>query len=140
MRIALTLAALLAAAPALAQPQVRPGMWEYTMKMHMGDAGGKKSQPMQMQHKVCMTKEQIARNEHMVPRQGKDDTDCKVTSQKVEGSTVTFVMECTKPEPMRTEGRTTFKGDSFESDMSFTSRKQKFRQQVSARRVGECAK
>ncbi|MGH8705793.1 MAG: DUF3617 domain-containing protein [Burkholderiales bacterium] len=136
MRIVLTLAAALAAAPALAQPQVRPGMWEYTMKMDMGGKG----QPMQMQHKACLTKEQIARNEHMVPRQGKDDTDCKVTSQKVEGSTVSFVMECTKPEPMRTEGRTTFKGDSFQSDLSFTGRNQKFKQQVTARRVGECGK
>jgi len=130
-------AALALAAPALAQaPQVRPGLWEYRMKMDMDG----KAQPMQMEHKACLSKEQIAKSEHVVPRQGGDKSDCRMLTQGVAGSTVTFVMECSRPEPMRTEGRTTFKGDSFESDMTFTGRGQKFRQQISARRLGECPK
>ncbi len=136
-RLGVLAAALLLAVQAAAQaPQVRPGLWEYKMKMDMGG----KAQPMQMEHKACLTKEQIAKSEHVVPRQSGDKSDCRVTSQNVSGNSVTFVMECSKPEPMRTEGRTTFKGDSFESDMTFTGRGQKFRQQISARRVGECPK
>jgi hypothetical protein len=137
----LLVAALLAAAPAFAQaPQVRPGMWEYKMRMQMGGDADSKGQPMQMEHKACLTREQIARSEHVVPRQDGDKSDCRMIKQSVSGNTVTFTMECSKPEPMRTEGRTSFKGDSFESDMTFSGRAQKFRQQISARRLGDCPK
>ena len=135
MRASVLLLAVLAF-PAVAQPAVRPGLWEYTMKMDMG--GG--MAPMQMQHKACMTPEQIARNEHVAPRQDNQKNDCKVSSQKIDASSVSFVMICTKPEAMRAEGRSVFRGDSFESDTKFTSDGQTFRQQTQARRVGDCAK
>ena len=129
------LAAAAVAAPAFAQSQMKPGLWEITPKMQTA-SGQMEQQMAQMQQqmanmppdqrkmmeqmmaqrgvrmgpaggngmtmKICMTKEQIERNQ--MPQQQRGD--CKTSLQPKVGNTTKMSFTCTNP-PSSGEGQYT---------------------------------
>src|SRR5438128_2627074 len=93
-RIAATLVAIASiCAAAFAQGPRRDGKWEVTMEMDMPGMP-MKMQPMTTTH--CVTKEQADNPQKMIPQQGRGrgNDNCKVTDQKIEGSKVSWTMNC----------------------------------------------
>jgi len=124
-------------AAAFAGPNMREGKWEITTKMDM------KGMPMQMQPiktTVCLNQNDA------VPQKPQKNEDCKMISNKIEGSTVTWVMQCRdkRGNTVDSSGRITYKGASFdgsmEMDMSGKDGKQHMSQKMSGRRIGDCTK
>ena len=135
----------LACLPAAAQQQMKPGLWEVQTKMNnpqMDQAMAQMQQQMAsmppeqrkqmeammaqrgvkmmpsasgMTMQVCMTKEQVERNE--VPQQ---QGDCKHTITQRSGSTMKMTFTCASP-PSSGEGEFTSSSDGYTSRMTVTS-------------------
>jgi hypothetical protein len=101
-----------------------------------------KGMPMEMpamKHTMCLT------SKDMVPQKAEKNQDCKMISNKVEGNTVTWVMQCKdKNGTMDTNGKITYKGGAFDGtvDMDINGKdgKQHMSQKMSGRRIGDCTK
>jgi len=138
IRIALALVvSVLWVAVSFAGPNMQDGKWEITTKMDM------KGLPMQMQPMkttVCMNQKDV------VPQKPQKNEDCKMISNKIEGNTVTWVMQCRdkRGNTVDSSGRITYKGASFdgsmEMDMSGKDGKQHMSQKMSGKRIGDCTK
>ena len=86
MRLVFLVASLLIAVCAHAeQPEIRPGLWQFTME---GVPFGPK---------ICITPE-MAKDMKSVAQKPDPDSDCKMTDETVTGATRTFKISCTKPE------------------------------------------
>ena len=129
--------AILWAPAVFAAPNMQDGKWEITTKMDM------KGLPMQMQPiktTVCLNQKDV------VPQKPQKNEDCKMISNKIEGSTVTWVMQCRdkRGNTVDSTGRITYKGASFdgsmEMDMSGKDGKQHMSQKMSGKRIGDCTK
>jgi hypothetical protein len=116
---------------------MQDGKWEITTKMDM------KGLPMQMQPiktTVCLNQKDV------VPQKPQKNEDCKMINNKVEGNTVTWVMQCRdkRGNTVDSTGRITYKGASFdgsmEMDMSGKDGKQHMSQKMSGKRIGDCTK
>ncbi len=86
--------------------QFKDGMWEMTTQVEI------KGMPQQMPpatFRQCITKNDP------VPQNQDKSYDCKTTSQKISGNTVTYTVECKGSEGvMVTNGRNTYTGSSME--------------------------
>ncbi len=117
--------------------EIKEGLWEITTKAEM------KGVPVQMPAttvKQCITKDKP------VPKSVSDDYECKVKDYKVSGDTVTYKMECWGKEGlMITEGKTTYKGNTFDGS-STTKIKTKgqpemqLANKISGKYIGPCKK
>lgn len=125
------------AAAAFAEPNMQEGKWEITSKVEM------KGMPMEMpavKTTTCLNRKDA------VPQKSEKNQDCKMISNKIEGSTVTWVMQCRdkKGNTIDSSGRINYKGASFdgavEMDMSGKEGKQHMSQKMSGKRIGECTK
>ena len=129
-------AVLVFAAAAFAEPNMQDGKWEMTIKMDMpGMPGGMPP----MTFNQCLTKKD------MVPQQKQKETDCKMISNKVEGNTVTWVMQCRHKDGSTTDsdGKITYKGAAFDGviNMAMKDGKRggtKMTQKISGKRIGDC--
>ena len=120
-----------------AQAEIKEGLWEITTKVEM------KGVPMQMPTtmvKQCITKDKA------VPKSASEDYECKTKDYKVSGDTVTYSVECWgKGGLMITEGKTTYKGNTF-NGTSTTKIKAKGQQEmqmsnkISGKYIGPCKK
>lgn len=120
-----------------AGPNMQEGKWEITSKMEM------KGMPMEMsavKTTMCLNSKDV------VPQKTEKNQDCKMINNKVEGNTVSWVMQCKdkKGNAVDSKGKITYKGASFdgvvEMDMSGKEGRQHMSQKMAGKRIGDCAK
>jgi len=93
----------------------------------------------------CITPEQAKDPANTLPRDGgrgrggKDD--CKMTDQKVSGSTLTYSMACTTPDKLTATGEMTFTGDdSYTNTMKMVMAQGEMTMKMTGKRIGDCTK
>jgi len=120
---------------AFGDPNMQDGMWEMTMKMEMP---GMPMEMPPMKFNQCLTKKD------MVPQKKEKNEDCKMISTKVDGNTVTWVVQCrTKEGIVDSTGKITYAGNSFSGVMKMVMNtkdtgKMEITQHMSGRRIGDC--
>jgi hypothetical protein len=119
-------------------PNIKDGLWEITTKVEMQGAPVPFAIPEQ-KITQCITKKDA------VPQKAETNQECKMISSKVDGDTVTWVMECNAQEGTKThsEGRVTYKGEAFDGVTNVTvtppgQETMKMTQTMSGRRIGDC--
>lgn len=127
------------AAPLLAQTTVREGNWEIRMQMDMP------GMPIKMPETVltqCITPEQAKAPTSMLPGpSGKPgDSSCKVTDQKMSGSTISWKMACSAPQQMTGDGTITVTGDTLTGTTNVTTQQGTMALKYSGKRLGDCTK
>ena len=136
-RILLAFALVLAAAPLAAQsPEIRPGLWEFTIVRAQAAKG--------VSQQICFTP-QMVKDMKSVAAKGDPAGDCRTSNEKVAGKTRSFDVSCTKPGPYSARVTITVDGpDNFTMAQNFTLERKGKKEQgtlsFSYRRIGECAK
>jgi hypothetical protein len=126
---------LLLAGVAFGEPNMQEGMWEITMKTEMP---GMPMEMPPMKFNQCLTKND------MVPQKKEKNEDCKMISTKVEGNSVTWVVQCRmKDGTMDSTGKITYKGGGFDGVIRAVMNtkdtgKMEVTQHMSGKRIGEC--
>lgn len=91
---------------AAAQAQLKDGLWEITSQAQISG--------MQQQMPPATVRQCITKSDPVVKNQDKD-YNCKTTSLKVSGNTVTYAVECKGKEgTMFSEGKNTYTGNAME--------------------------
>jgi hypothetical protein len=127
-------AALGAAAPAAAQaPEIRPGLWEFTLSAAKG-----------MTQKICITPAMV-KDMKGVAAKGDPSSDCKTSNEKSSGATRTFHVSCTKPSKYEADvGMTVHGPDHFSMTQDFVAehggKRNAGKMSFVYRRVGDCPK
>jgi hypothetical protein len=117
------------------QSPMRPGNWEVTMKMNMA---GMDMPPMKQQQ--CITQDMLKDPQSAIPKSPASG-DCKMTDYKFTGTTATYKMECTKPQPMTMIGEMKYSGtDAYTGSVQMEMNGQKMSMNMDAKRLGDCAK
>jgi hypothetical protein len=136
MRLTRTVAALAAAlaVPAAAQtPDIRPGLWEFTMSAAKG-----------MTQKICFTPAMV-KDMKGVAAKGDPSSDCRSSKEKATGATRTFHVSCTKPSKYEADVSMTVHGpDHFSMTQDYVTehggKKSPGKMSFVYRRVGDCPK
>jgi hypothetical protein len=106
----LLLAAFFLTAQAQAAPNMKDGMWEIATKVEIPNM------PMVIpptRHTQCLT----AKN--AIPQQQEKNNDCKMTSVKSDGDSISWAIQCrTKESALDGSGKVTYKGDSMDGVMT----------------------
>jgi hypothetical protein len=97
------------AAPA-AQPNIREGLWEITMKMEMEGMPGGGRPPQTMQH--CVTPKDL-QNPAAMDRGMDKSSRCEMTDYRLQGNTATWKMVCKGEGAMTGTGTATYSGTSY---------------------------
>lgn len=125
---------------AQAAPNVRPGLWETTITSNIP---GMPMAPPPVTHQSCITHDDLTQD-NLVPRDKKTADQCSRMDHKVEGDTVTWVVEC-EQQGMKTvgTGRITYVGDTYTGLIEMTMQggpggSMKMTQQMQGRRIGDC--
>jgi hypothetical protein len=127
-------AALALAAPAVAQaPEIRPGLWEFSMSAAKG-----------MTQKICFTPAMV-KDMKGVAAKGDPSSDCKTSKEKVSGGTRNFHVSCTRPSKYEADVALTVHGpDHFSMTQDFVTehagKKSAGKMSFVYRRVGDCPK
>jgi hypothetical protein len=133
-KLVLCAAAALLALPLVATaatPQ-KPGRWEATVEMQMGEM---KLPPMTTA--VCLTKEDVENPEKSLPKAG--EGGCSVSDYKLTGNTATWAMKCTTPQGAMTgKGSITYTNDAYTGSMDFTVAEQEMHAKLSGKFKGDC--
>jgi hypothetical protein len=135
-RSAFLLALALAAAPLAAQtPEIRPGLWEFSI----GAAAGKG-----MTQQLCFTP-QMVKDMKSVAAKGDPAGDCKTSNETAAGKTRSFDIACTKPNPYSARVTITIDGpDNFSMSQQYKMERGGKSDQgtmaIAYRRIGECKK
>ena len=138
-RLAVVLTLLGVSAVALtAQGGMRPGRWETTMQMEM--AGSPVQMP-PMKATRCVTPEQAKdpsslNSDPSGGRGGK--SDCKVSDQKMSGSTISWKITCASPQAMTGTGEMTFSDDSYTGVMKMNMAQGAMSMKMEGKRLGDC--
>ena len=126
---------LAASATASAAPNIQDGLWEITTKTEM------QGMPMAMptvKHTACLSQKDA------VPQKPEKDQKCRITSNKIEGNTVTWGMECRdKGQVIRSSGKVSYSGSSFSGTSHTTIEqpgegKMQMTNHMSGKRIGDC--
>jgi hypothetical protein len=131
-RLSAALIALAAALPAAAQqPEIRPGLWEFTLS---GMANVKQN--------VCLTPAMVKDMKQMAARTD-PGSDCKSSAEKVSGASRAFDVNCTRPAFYQAHVVVTVDGpDNFAMSQDFTmergGKKQSGKMAMTYRRIGDC--
>jgi hypothetical protein len=127
--------ALLPAAPAFSEINMDEGEWEFTIKTEMP------GMPMEMppiKYAQCLTKNDT------VPKQAEPGQECRMIDTKINGDTVSWVMQCRdKDTEIDSTGSITYRKSSFSGTVNVTINDPKegrmqMSQQMSGRRIGPC--
>jgi hypothetical protein len=133
------LAVLIGSTAAVAQSPLRAGRWEVTTQMQMP---GMPVQMPEMKTTQCVTPEQLKDPANTVPKApdgGRTaNQDCKVSDYKVSGSTVTWRMACTTPQPMTSTGEMVFNGDTYTGMMKMNMPQGEMSMKLAGKRLGDC--
>ena len=133
-RSLLTAIAIGGAAPAAAQsPDIRPGLWEFTISAAKG-----------MTQKICFTPAMV-KDMKSVAAKGDKSSDCKASNEKASGATRTFHVSCTKPSKYEADvGMTVHGPDHFSMTQDFVAehggKRNAGKMSFVYRRVGDCPK
>jgi hypothetical protein len=115
-------------------PNMKEGQWEITMRIEVP------GMPVQMSPQTytqCLTPKKAVPE----PQRGESSQDCKVTKQDMTGDTVSWVVECkTSQGTAVSDGKITYKGDTFAGVIQMTQGSTKVTQQLSGRWIGACEK
>lgn len=131
-RLSAALIALAAALPAVAQqPEIRPGLWEFTLS---GMANVKQN--------VCLTPAMVKDMKRMAARTD-PGSDCKGGAETVSGASRAFDVHCTRPAFYQAHVVVTVDGpDNFAMSQDFTmergGKKQSGKMAMTYRRIGDC--
>jgi hypothetical protein len=134
----LVLSASLVSIAAFAEPNFSEGQWEVKGEMKL--EGMPFPMPaMPFGYSQCITKQD------MVPQQQQKDQECTTASQKIEGNTVSWAMNCKDKKGNVTEstGSATYAGDTFESTMHMVTidtkkNKTSSNMTMKGKRTGDC--
>lgn len=134
--LAAAIATALILAPGAAtavQPDIRPGLWEFTM---IGMAG--------MKQQVCLTPAMV-KDMKQIAAKGDVSSDCKLSNEKVSGATRSFDISCTRPARYDGKVAITVAGpDSFSMSQDYVvdhgGQKMAGKMAMTYRRVGDCRK
>lgn len=109
---------------------MKEGLWDITVKMDMP------GMPIQMPpqtFKHCLTKKD------MVPQKTEPGEECKIIRHDVRGDTLSWLAECkTREGAMVSNGRTTYRGDTFEGVVNVKHAGMEITQQMRGRWIGQC--
>jgi hypothetical protein len=115
-------------------PNMKEGLWEITMRMEVP------GMPVQMSPQTytqCLTQKEAVPQ----PRQGEPGQGCTIVNKDIKGDTVSWRVECKTNEGTAvSDGRITYKGDTFEGVIQMTQGDMKATQQLSGRWIGKCDK
>lgn len=134
---------VLLCATASADMNMQEGKWEMTVQM---DMSGMPNMPVKI---PPMTFTQCLSKKDMVPQKTEKNTDCKMISNKIEGNTVTWVMQCKHKDGSVTDsdGKITYKGAGFDGVVNIKMQggkrggsPSKMSQKISGKRIGDCTK
>lgn len=122
---------------AAAWAQLKDGMWEITTQVQIA---GMKQQMPPTTARQCITKsDAVAKNQDK-------NYDCKTTSQKISGNTVSYTVACSgKDGEMQTTGKSTYTGNTMDGSAT-TSFKMKgqpamqMNSKMSGKYIGPCPK
>lgn len=106
----------LIALPTFAASLAKAGRWETTVSMEMT------GMPVKMPARTlatCVTEEQAKDAENLIPKSGDKRGGCTYSDVKIEGSTVSWKMNCEK-QGMSGDGKVTYKGDSYDGAAHMT--------------------
>lgn len=122
-------ALLMAGASASAEGMMKEGLWRITTVVEMP------GMPMQMPpqvHTTCLKKESPA-------PVSKEQNRCRLTGQKVSGSTVSWQMQCEEPEGTTyMKGSITYEGDVFNGTVRVKTPEFQMKQRISGKWIGRC--
>jgi hypothetical protein len=127
----LVVALALAAFAADNKSPMKPGKWQITIQMDMPNMP-MKMPPMTVTQ--CITKEQA---ENPQPPKTKKDDDCKISNYKLDGSTVTWSIDCPK-QNMTGDGKITFSGDTYDGVTNLKKADMAITQKFSGKYLGPC--
>ncbi len=131
LRTLVAVAALGAGTVSAQQPDIRPGLWEFSMT-GMGN----------IKQNVCLTPAMVKDMKQMAAR-GDANSDCKAANEKVSGASRSFDVSCTKPAMYQAHVVVTVEGpDRFTMAQDFTTehggKKRSGKMAIAYRRIGEC--
>lgn len=86
---------------------------------------------------TCVTEEDLKNPDKAVPKDAK--SDCKVGDYKIDGSTVSWTMDCPK-QNMKGKGSMTYTADSYSGVMDMTVGEQGMKMKYSGKYLGACEK
>jgi hypothetical protein len=132
-----SISALTLAFPLAAAAQMKPGMYEYTIKMNMpGGPGNMPTQTMQR----CLGKKDLEGNKAYQMPQGQG-SDCQIKDMVENAGKFSYKMACTKPQKMdsNVQGSITPTGMNMDMTMTMEGMPGPMTQTITAKRVGDCA-
>ncbi len=113
---------------------MKDGLWEFTTKM---DMPGMPMQMPAMKHTQCLTSKDNVPQVKEMDKGNKQD--CKIKNTDVKGNTVTWEVDCvSEGKQVKSIGKVTYKGDTFEGETKMEMDSMKMTQQMSGRRIGNC--
>jgi hypothetical protein len=109
---------------------MKEGLWEITVKMEM--PGMPRQMPAQ-KYTHCLKKD------NMVPHKEEPGQECKMVKRDIKGDTVSWVVECkTREGTAVSNGRVTYKGETFEGIVKVKHAGMEMTQHMSGRWIGQC--
>jgi len=95
------------AGAALAEPNIREGLWEITIKTEIAGMPADAIPPVTQIH--CLT------DKNKIPQLLQQDQDCQITDTKTQGNEASWKMRCRNQINLITgSGKITYKGDRFD--------------------------
>lgn len=119
--------------PAYAAGPMKAGKWQMTMEMDIPNMPIKMP-PINFTH--CVTKEQAEDPEGSIPKAQKE-SGCKYSDVKIDGSTVSWKVDCEKQQ-MTGTGSVTYTNDSYTGVAEMKMQEQTMKAKYSGKRLGEC--
>lgn len=111
-------------------PNMKEGKWEVTIRM---EVPGMPVQIAPQTYTQCLTKKEA------IPRGQTPDQNCKITKQDITGDAVSWRMECQTSEgPAVSDGRLTYKGDTFAGIITMKHKGMEVTQRLSGKWIGKC--
>lgn len=124
--------------PAVAAPNMQPGMWEITTKMEMSGMEGMPAMPPQT-IRQCIRPADVQNGSSTVP---KGDPQCTVKGYKMQGNTAFWQMECKGENAMNGTGTVTYGGTSYSGKTQFNMNQDgqamTMNQTFNGKRIGDC--
>ena len=132
-----------AGAHAAAGPNMKPGLWEVTVKMEM--LGMPQGMPPRTSQR-CITPKDTEDPSKVGPgdagRPGKGASDCTMSNYRMQGNTASWEMTCKGPEQMKGTGSITYEGDRYSGvnrmSMNQGGKPTQMTMTYSGRRLGDC--
>ena len=132
-----SIAALTLALPLAAAAQMKPGMYEYMIKINM--PGAPANMPGQTMQR-CLAKKDLEGNKAYQMPMG-PGSDCQVKDMVENAGKFSYKMACTKPQKMdgTVQGSFTQTGMNMDMTMAMDGMPGPMTQSITAKRVGDCA-